>query len=238
MTVFTDVDGNYSFVGLNAGTYTVTQIQPEAYEDGAVTGATTNIELGFGEDLVAATFAEFLIVDDLPNNGASGNPPQLPGFLPSNLAPIGNLVGNFLGSPSPIYSGVPINSNADPLSFDSGRAVTGGYAVDNGISEGTTQGVDDVGCECECDCDCATPVDPYSGSIMEMHGQQVVEGDCEVCPDTMQEEVIMDESALVDSENHDDGQSVEEEGSREIFPHCGGNKRPSFLKRIINWFRR
>jgi len=182
---------------------------------------------------VDETFGE--LPGDSPVNGATGNPPQFP-ILPSSFSPsISNLLGSFVGSPGPIYSGIPINQNSAPLSLDAGRAVTGGYDVSNTSSVEAS----DEGCECECDCDCSTPVDPYSGSIMEIPVQEVVEGDCEACTDVIQEGVILDEGVVVEGENCDQCEVVEEVDSCSFVPESGeGRMRPSFLKRFGNWFGR
>ena len=84
---------------------------------------------------------------------ASGNPPRFPLLGPLVNNPISGLIGNFIGSPGPIYSGIPINANADPLSLDSGRAVTGGYT---GSGDGWADGSGD------CDpCGQIIEADPY-----------------------------------------------------------------------------
>ena len=104
ITVLTDANGNYVFDGLNAGTYSVTQTQPEGFDDGVDNGDSSftisndqfsDIELGFGEAFTSNTFAERL-------PGASGNPPRLPGLPPIQLSPIGRLLNSFAGGPGPI----------------------------------------------------------------------------------------------------------------------------------------
>jgi uncharacterized repeat protein (TIGR01451 family) len=236
VTVLTDSQGNYSFDGLNAGTYSITQTQPQEYDDGTISGPTSDIQIGFGEEIEAAVFAEILpaqesIDEDPP--GATGNPPRLPGFLPPNFTQIGGLISGFLGSPGPIYSGVPINANADPLSLDSGRAVTGGYAPD---------AYDTGDCACECECDCSPePVDPCS---------EVVE--CDPCGEsiiTQPAEPIIDDACGCEVIVSPDQCSVEEaviEAPTE--PQCdpcqetigipAGLGKPSFLKRFTNWIQR
>ena len=130
ITVLTDANGRYTFAGLNAGTYSVTQIQPEGFTDGEERGNSdwtigddqfSNIVLGWGEVFSESTFAERL-------PGASGNPPRLPSLPPIANNRLSDLLGVFGSSPSTIYSGIPINSNGNPLSFDSGRAITGGFS--------------------------------------------------------------------------------------------------------------
>ena len=149
-TVFTDAQGNYIFSGLLAGNYQVSETQPEGFDDGIDVGGNgvtvgadefTNIQLGFGQTFAGNTFAEQV---QSTSNLASGNPPNIPGLPAITVSRISQLLSSFTGSPTPIYSGIPINSNADPLSLDSGRTVTGGYT-----------GGDWVG-----DCGCPEPINP------------------------------------------------------------------------------
>ena len=132
------------------------RIQPEGFEDGLENGDSSftisndqfsNIQLGFGEAFSSNTFAELLPGDSPVNNGASGNPPRLTGLPPIARSPISDLLNSFTGSPGPIYSGVPIVGNANPLSLESGRPVTGGYAAGNGFVQGG-------------DCGCPEPINP------------------------------------------------------------------------------
>jgi len=128
-TVFTDASGRYTFDGLVAGTYEVTQTQPEGFADGIDIGNPdwtigndqfSNIQLGFGETFSASTFAE-------RPEGTSGSPPFFAGLNPI----ANNLISSFLSSPSPgsIYSGIPINTSGNPLTLDSNRPITGGYDI-------------------------------------------------------------------------------------------------------------
>ena len=127
----TDATGRYVFAALNAGEYSITQTQPDGFTDGIdidsnglvtpINDVLSNISLGFGETISSATFAE-------RQTGASGNPPTLPGLPPIANTPIGNSAGSFVSASGSIYSGVPINSNADSLSLDSTRPITGGYS--------------------------------------------------------------------------------------------------------------
>lgn len=67
-TTTTDSDGGYSFSGLLAGTYTLSETQPDSYGDGPVVagtaggtvsaGAVSEIELSGGEDATGYLFAE------------------------------------------------------------------------------------------------------------------------------------------------------------------------------------
>ena len=134
-----DGSGQYAFEDLNAGEYTVTQTQPVGFIDGIDIGADgaatpindvlTNISLGFGQTIENITFAEQLPASG--DDGASGNPPILPGLPPITNTLIGNSAGSFVSAPGSIYSGVPINSNVDSLSLDSGRPITGGFSYSN-----------------------------------------------------------------------------------------------------------
>ena len=177
ITVLTDANGRYVFEGLNAGTYTVTQTQPVGFEDGidigdpAFTTITNdqfaNIQLGFGETSANSTFAERLPGDFATNSDlASGSPPRFPLLGPLVNNPLSGLISNFLGAPGPIYSGIPINSNANALSLDSGRAVMGGYSS-NAQGPG--------GCD-----PCGQVIDPCGQSI-------------DPCGNTMEASMIMDD---------------------------------------------
>jgi len=249
VTVLTDASGNYTFDGLVAGEYSVSQAQPEGFEDGIVSGSpgstvgtnlVSNISLGFGEAAEPSTFAEVPIVDEffgeLPGNGASGNPPRLPGFLPPNFTQVGGLISGFLGSPGPIYSGVPINANANVLSLDSGRAVTGGYNIDYGVGD-AGEGC----CECESDCDCATPVDPCSECIMEVPVEQYIDecNTCEPCAEAPVEEVMCEEGCPEVVDECNACEVVDEAAPNGILPSVGESTRaPSFLQRLNNWMHR
>ena len=175
-TTLTDANGNYTFDGLQAGTYTVTQTQPEGFIDGIDTNASgaesgvndslPGINLGFGESINSGTFGE-------RRTGVTGNPPNLPFLSPIIGSPIANLLNGFAGGQSTIFSGTPINSNANPLSLDSGRAVSGGYAGSGITGE---------------DCGCPEPVDACSEPVVSDEGQVVTE--------VVEEAMIMDPALL------------------------------------------
>jgi hypothetical protein len=224
-TIFTDANGRFAFSGLNAGNYSITQTQPNGFTDGVENGdpstnvgddIISNIQLGWGESFGTNTFAERL-------PGASGNPASLPSLAPNFNSPISRLVSSYVGGPGPIYSGVPINSNANPLSLDSGRAVTGGYSATGLV-----------------DCGCPTPVEACEQRITE-----VVSEDC--CSDAVvTEQPAMTEAMpqviheVMDGEINDCGQSETVIPCEEVIPCATENhhRRPSFLKRINNWLNR
>ena len=262
VTVLTDANGFYSFDGLTAGTYTVTQIQPGGFDDGIDSGdpsftvgndVLSNIQLGFGQVFADNTFGELVPtippLEGVQPEGATGNPPRLPGFIPANLAPIGNQVSP--RAPGPIYSGIPINANADPLTLDSGRRVTGGYAVSDGyFTEGG-----DMGCGCEvvdCGCGDATPVDACGNPIMAMPVERVIGDGCGCGPVYSEGEVPMgaidgqmlepvieqtpegffEGAAAEETDGQPSEQADEEVASNEDSDHVS---EPSFLKRLSNW---
>ena len=256
-TVFTDANGIYTFDGLVAGTYEVRQVQPQGFTDGIDIGnpvATagndvfSNIQLGFGDSITGNTFGETVSVipplEPVTPEGVTGNPPRLPGFLPANLAPIGNLIGSFIGAPGPIYSGIPINANSDPLTLDSGRRVTGGFNVANGgIEQYAAEG------DCACDCGCGEPADACGNAIIEMPVEQVIDEGCGCGPVEVQGGVPVDavngqpwQPVLEHSpEVLLDGASTEavegEQPEEEVAEVIEGKQlpAPSFLKRFSSW---
>jgi uncharacterized repeat protein (TIGR01451 family) len=168
---------------------------------------------------------------DLPPQGAAGNPPNLPGLPPLSGTPIGNLISGFAGSPGTIYSGIPINANANPLSLDSGRAVSGGYSGDGSIVS---------------DCGCPEPINPCCEPIEAMPCEEtIVDQPVEMIMDPAlleADSVIVEDDACCE-----EAMSVEEavcEPCEEFDPcatiihpahECVG--KPGFLKRFANWLR-
>jgi len=259
-TVFTDTIGAYVFNDLVEGTYEVRQIQPAGFDDGIDSGAgvvgndvLSNIQLGAGQVVTGNTFGEVVPVipplEGVTPEGVTGNPPRLPGFIPANLAPIGNQVS--FASPGPIYSGIPINQNSDPLSLDSGRRVLGGYSVSNDASVGAESF--DCGCEIvDCGCGDATPVDACGNSIMAAPVEQVIEGDCGCGPVYSEGEVPMGaiegqplgpviegtpeaffEGASTEEGNGEQAEQVEEDTIANENPDH--KPAPTFLKRFSSW---
>ena len=228
ITVLTDANGDYVFEGLNAGTYTVIQTQPSDFDDGLdsseVAGSIgndqfNNIALGFGQNFSNNNFGE---IGRPSVTGTSGSPARLPPFGAFSNQRLSNRISGFLGGPGPIYSGVPIASNANPLTLDSGRPVTGGYATEFASPDSTG----DCGCAevVEVPCEIATPCEPC---IVE----EVIE-DCNVCEEVVDETVTECEC-----------QTCEEFSPCEQCSDCGnccdcGGGRGGFLFRFRNWLSR
>ena len=243
LTVLTDANGNYSFENLNSGTYTVTQTQPAGFDDGNDNGAPgstvgndqiSNITLGTGEAVAGNTFGETLALDAPLNEGTAGFPPNLPSFATFDNLSIGNRLG-FNGSPGPIYAGIPINANANPLSLESGRPIAGGYNVDFGNAESGAP----VEVEQEC-CD-AAPVDPCNTCglpipVMQQPVEQIIGDQCGCGP-------VMSAEPMQSGEVINEGQIMEvpaeiEPGTIPNADSMGtplGLTAPSFLKRFTGW---
>ena len=239
ITVLTDGNGNYAFTGLTAGNYRVVQAQPEGFDDGIDVGGVgtiagndefSGINLGFGQIITGNTFAE------LPRSSTTGgSPSRLPALAPIFRSPVTNLLSNFLGGPGPIYSGIPIASNANPLTLDSGRPVTGGY-----VSDGT-ESVSDCGCP-EPVNECCSPVEEVVEEVVEPFNwadQPVVETVDEGC---CGEEVIVEGLPVEEMIFEGQPEVVEQvcEPCEEAVPSAEGRvlNRPSFLKRFGHWLKR
>ena len=155
LTAFTDANGVYTFDGLNAGTYSVFQRQPEGFDDGIessdVAGTIADnqlndITIGFNQNFSNNSFGEVQQqIDNITGtiNGTSGSPARLPPIIGVGR-PLNNMFSNFLGGPGPVYSGIPIASNGNPLTLQSNRPVSGGY------SSGFASPVDVGGVDCNC----------------------------------------------------------------------------------------
>ena len=175
---------------------------------------------------------------------ATGNPPFFPVLPSANLTSISSLLNGFVSSPGPIYSGVPINSNADPLSLESGRPVTGGYSV------GDYSELDD--------CGCAESVDAYGNPTNAIPIEQIIEAGNGCGPVTPQgqlmgEELIIEEvvvpegdqgwlsEATPEEAEAAETQSMIEQVASENADKVAGNaetlRKPSFLKRFTRWLR-
>ena len=133
IVVTTDTNGQYLFTDLNAGIYRLIEQQPAEFNDGTDNGEAgwivgndefSNIVLNWGQTFANSSFGERL-------TGTSGFPPTFQPLAPIFVSNIGSLLDAFVSSSSPIYSGVAIGSNANPLSLVSGRPIAGGYSIEN-----------------------------------------------------------------------------------------------------------
>ena len=237
-TVFTDASGQFVFSGLNAGTYTLQETQPSRFVDGLETAVPnsivgddviSNIALGFGETLTNFGFGERL-------TGTSGFPPTFPSITPSFSGRLSNLINGFVSSPSPIYSGVPIASNASPLSLDSNREVSGGFVL--------TPEQEPVDCGCSETIDpCGESIDPsgvIAAPFVNAPTEEAAE-DCGLQPNAIVgdsgEPIIVETStdcfvkmpvSLDESGQNDSAAEAQE---------CEPCRKP-FLKRFSNWLSR
>ena len=242
ITTTTDANGVYTFSNLQAGEYTVTQTQPEGFTDGIDIGANgfvspindiLPISLGFGETITTGSFAE------LGSDGVSGNPPQFPLIGPLAFNRLSNLANGFVSNSDTIYTGIPINGNGDPLSLESGRPVTGGFALPAEELAGD-------------DCGCCEVVDPCGNAIPI---EQIIDDGCGCGPvspqgQMMYEEVTVDEAVEVpvDAESVSEANAVEGEASEgdivdqidadrldEMAANEDVVRKLSFLKRLASW---
>ena len=225
LTVLTDASGNYTFSGLNAGEYEIFQIQPGEFSDGLDASPSaafvgndqlTGIQLGFGQQLSGNNFGELL-------RGTSGRPAVLPPFA----SLMSNRISNFIGGPGPIYTGVPIASNRNPLSLESGRAVTGGYASEFAVDPmGDCGTIETLPCE-EVPCE---PCAPCGDG--ELIADPILTGDM------MTEEVVV-ESEIVECEVCEEAVPCE---SCDACANCcgcnAGAEQEGVLTRIRNWLHR
>ena len=238
-------NGVYTFSNLQAGNYVVSQTQPEGFTDGIdinTTGGTlSHRSMTFWGTLLLA-LAKRSTQDRLASKlagspGASGNPPQFSAFGPLAFNRLSNLANGFVSNSGTIYSGIPINGNGDPLSLDSGRPVTGGFALP------AEEGLDDCGC-CEV-------VDPC-GNVIPV--EQIIDDGCGCGPvgpqgQMMYEEYTVDgvESAVEEADSVSETNAIEgeelegnvvdqiDEDRSEEMASEEGHRKLSFLKRLSSW---
>ena len=240
-TVFTDAFGAYLFEGLEAGDYTITQTQPEGFTDGidigsdgmvtSINDVSSNINLAFGQSIGNVTFAE-----QLQTSGVAGNPPSLPRLGPIFNSPIRALLNGPISGPGPIYSGIPINANGDPLSLDSGRAVTGGYAVDTAGDLGAIESIDPC---CEPTDACGQMLN-WAEEIIEQPVDCGCEGDVIQTGDAIQTgpSVLTEEQIVPENNELTDSEQIERVDEPEIPSPLLTEAtlgKTSFMKRMSNW---
>ena len=241
LTTFTDANGFYSFEGLNAGTFSVFQTQPEGFDDGIESSnAASSIEdnrlndfvLGFNQNFTGNTFGEIQQpIEELSGtvDGTSGSPARLPPII--GVGPLlNNSIGNFLGGPGPIFSGFPINTNANPLTLQSGRAVTGGF------SSGFAAPVEAAGVDCGCPEAIEAPFAnevPYDAPIMDAYPQ-----DAGVYNEVANP-MVVDESFVNEATTDCGCQTCEEFVECNDCSDCGQpTGKGGFLFRMKNWLHR
>jgi len=150
------------------------------------------------------------------------------------IAPIGinllsNQISNFLGGPGPIYSGVPIAGNANPLTLQSARPVTGGYATQFATPT-------DMGCGCP---DVVQPYDEFAqtpGIEMPVVEMPNMEGVAEEC----QTEVVQEYVGDCECQTCEEFAPCVECSDCGNCCDCGGNsmKTRGVLFRLKNWLHR
>ena len=224
LTTLTDANGNYSFNNLNAGTYQIVETQPDGFNDGPdssdAAGSVANdqlndITLGFGQNLGNNNFTETL-------QGTSGSPARLPPigvFSPQRLS---DRISGFLGGPGPIYAGVPIASNSNPLTLDSGRRVTGGYATQFATPETEF----DYGCPeiVETVVPCETCEAPIIQDVVDQ---------CEVC-----EEIVEEATTDCQCQSCEEFAPCDDCSDCGNCCECGQRSQSGFLFRFKNWLSR
>ena len=172
--------------------------------------------------------------------GVSGNPPQLPFIPPIYRSPIAGLLSSYIGAPGPIYSGIPVNSNANPLSLDSGRAVTGGYST-SGL-------MDDCACPAPITPACQ-PIDPcgqfgvpVDGPIMHIQDEVILDDDCpcdSILQTTVAPETDPDAISENDAERETEAELTQVDSDSSLTKTHKREetiRRPWFLKKIATWF--
>ena len=188
------------------------------------------------------------MIQPVTDTGATGNPPRIPGLPPIASFPI----SQFLNGPGPIYSGIPINGNADPLSLDSGRAVTGGYAGTSGDigfgdcgceappveTEGCGHTVETEGCD---SCNAVgegIPFNPVGGLATPIYSEAVNGMPQEFIPEGLPIESLPVQEGEGEAEAEAEASNVEDDQTQEGESEPGQVKYfgdPSFLKRFTNW---
>ena len=167
-----------------------------------------------------------LVPGDLDDDTTSGSPAVLLGVPPIFISSI----GNFIGSPGPIYSGIPTNTT-NPVTLESNAPITGGYSIDNADFGGSIQ---------QGDC-CGEIVDAIPGQpvfVDTVPVEQVIEGDCGC--DAVPAPAVFVEQPVIETPcdaccDGGQGQVVDEiirfDGPAPV-------SQPGFLQRFRGWLHR
>ena len=242
LTTFTDANGNFVFDGLNAGTFSVFQTQPEGFDDGiersnvastVADNQLNDIVLGFNQNFTDNSFGEIQIVDDITGTveGTSGSPTRLPPIIGVGPA-LNNAFGNFLGGPGPVYSGIPINSNSNPLTLQSNRPVTGGYSSGFAVAPAEVAGVD---------CGCPEVIEaPYAAEVpYDAQGAQPYAGDAGVYEEVVNPEFINEAATDCGCQTCEEFVECNDCSDCGNCCDCGGSAgQGGFLFRMKNWLHR
>jgi hypothetical protein len=245
-TTVTDENGFYFFDQLNAGTYRLLETQPQGYNDGQEQNGTppftvsndqfSDIVLGWGDLFEGYNFGEL-------EQGTTGYPSRLAPLVSTVQPFLSNLISG-IGNPGPIYAGIPINTNANPLSLESSLPVAGGYSTDIG------QSVGDDCCPAEClpaeimDACGETFAEPTMPVIKElpsdprgcggeMPGVNIFEGVMDNTTDgAIAEELVSESETVLDDVTVAETEEVADEMQQTTESSVAS---PSFLKRIGSW---
>jgi len=180
--------------------------------------------------------------------GATGNPPVLPPFPFFNNTVLSNLLSGFVQGPGPIFQGVGITANSNPLTLEGGRPISGGYNIDFSPEEG------------DCGCPEFEEVNPCEAPVIVAPVEQIIVDDACGCGPVVSEgfpvvpqgefpvlplgevPVLPQGEAPVD-QNVSEGQLIEGDIERLDVPETAPGTigapisvgEPSFLKRFTNW---
>ena len=146
----TDADGNYSFTGLHAGTYTVTETQPAGYDDGpdavgtaggddSVNDVFSAISLGEGVDAIDYDFVETVPVVGATISGSVYVDANSDGAFDAGESGIAGVVITLTGTDE---SGNPVTAETT-TDADGNYSFTGLNAGTYTVSEAQPAGYDD-----------------------------------------------------------------------------------------------
>ena len=199
---------------------------------------------GTTEDATQVEFplVDFPLFDEGDDGTTSGNPPTLIGVPPL----IVRNIGNFLGAPGPIYSGIATN-DSNPVTLENNGPITGGYSLDAAGVGGSIQ---------EADC-CAEIVDAIPGQPVEIYSEDMLpinmiqgdmiqgdmtEGDCGcgevIQPAQVEMQPCGECQAPMDQCGCECGPQAQAQGDDFVPVPMQHIKTPSFLQRMKNFLGR